>query len=201
MQTATGNIQTSSKTSISKLVHDYLNYLIPLIQAIDVSEVEQVVSYLCSVREQGGTIYIMGNGGSAANASHFANDLGKATKKLAQPPMRVLSLTDNVSWLSALANDEGYENVFVGQLDNYLRSDDVVIVISASGNSTNLVRAVELAKSRGAATIGILGFDGGILYRMVDMTLFVPSLPNCYGPVEDLHMILQHVISTCLAEL
>lgn len=192
--------QTSSELSISRLAYSYFSYLGHLIQDIDLSAIEEVVNHLRSAREREASVYIMGNGGSAANASHFANDLGKATKTAKMPPVRVSSLTDNLSWLTALANDNGYEDVFTGQLDNYLRPGDVVIVISASGNSENLVRAVELARSRGATTIGILGFDGGVLRQMVDTPLFVPSTPGYYGPVEDVHMILQHVISSCLAE-
>lgn len=200
MESAAGEIQATRESIVSELACSYFGYVIQLIQAVDVSAVEPVVSILRSARERGASVYIMGNGGSAATASHFANDLGKAAKKSGRTPTRVLSLADNVSWLTALANDEGYENVFTGQLDNHLRPGDVVIAISTSGNSTNLVRAVELAKSRGATTIGILGFDGGTLGKLVDVILLVPSQLGYYGPVEDVHMILHHVITACLAQ-
>lgn len=199
MESVTHNIEKRIELSVSELACSYFEYVIQLIQAIDVSVLEQVVDMLRSARERGASVYIVGNGGSAATASHFANDLGKAAKKSGRTQIRALSLTDNVPWLTALANDEGYENIFTGQLDNYLRPGDVVIAISASGNSTNLVRAVDLAKSRGATTIGILGFAGGTLRQMVDISLFVPSRLGYYGPVEDVHLILAHVVAACLA--
>ena len=200
MDLANRKEHATTDTSVSEIAHHYFDYVTQLIQAIDVTALERVVDRLRSARERGAAIYIMGNGGSAATASHFANDLGKAAKKSGRTPIRVLSLTDNVSWLTALGNDEGYENVFAGQLDNHLRPGDVVIAISASGNSPNLVRAVKLAKSRGATTIGILGFDGGVVRELVDLSLFVPSQPGYYGPIEDVHMTLHHVITACLAQ-
>ena len=199
MNAITQDIQATSDSLVSELAHSYFEYVTQLIQSIDLSALERVVNRLHSVRERGASVY-MRNGGSAATASHFANDLGKVAKKSGWPPIRAFCLTDNVPWLTALANDEGYENVFAGQLDSHLRPDDVVIAMSASGNSKNLVRAVELAKSRGATAIGILGFDGGTLRRLVDITLLVPSHPGCYGPVEDVHLILEHAITACLAQ-
>src|SRR5687767_14978193 len=105
-----------------------------MMQQFDLDSVERVIQRLRQARDQGATIYICGNGGSAATASHWVNDLGKATKAAERPPMRVMSLSDNVSWLTALANDDGYDRVFAGQLENFARSGDVLIVISASGN-------------------------------------------------------------------
>src|SRR2546425_10097192 len=122
---------------------------------------ERIVQRLCAARDSGAMVYVAGNGGSASTASHWVNDLGKGAKCPGRTPMRVLSLNDNISWLTALANDEGYERVFSGQLENFARSGDLLIVISASGNSPNLLRAVELARKRGVITIGLLGFNGG----------------------------------------
>ena len=201
METVTQDIQATSDSLVSELAHSYFQYVTQLVQATDVSTLERVVNRLRSARERGACVYIMGNGGSAATASHFANDLCKAAKKSGKSPIRAFCLTDNVPWLTALANDEGYESIFTGQLDNHLRPGDVVIAISASGNSPNLVRAVELAKSRDATTIGILGFDGGVLRQMVDVLLLVPSEIGRYGPVEDVHLMLEHVITECLKEL
>jgi D-sedoheptulose 7-phosphate isomerase len=145
-------------------------------------------------------IFIMGNGGSASTATHFANDLGKGASRSGKLPFRVISLTDNVAWLTALANDEGYEHVFVRQLENHVRKGDLVIGISASGNSRNVLRALQFAKSRGALTIGLVGFDGGKMHKMVDESLLVRAPVGAYGPVEDVHMILEHAITTCLME-
>ena len=170
-----------------------------MMQQFDLDSVERVIQRLRQARDQGATIYICGNGGSAATASHWVNDLGKATKAAERPPMRVMSLSDNVSWLTALANDEGYDRVFAGQLENFARSGDVLIVISASGNSPNLVKAVELAQSRGITTIGLLGFDGGVLKKQVDDSLWVPTERGAYGLVESFHTLLCHILTDCLA--
>src|SRR5690606_6604150 len=117
-----------------------------------------------------------------------------------RPPMRVMSLSDNVSWLTALANDEGYERAFAGQLENFARPGDVLVVISSSGNSLNLVRAVELARSRNVHTVGLLGFDGGKLRTMVDEMILIETEPGAYGLVESTHEMLAHMITMCLAE-
>ena len=110
-----------------------------------------------------------------------------------------MSLSDNVSWLTALANDEGYDRVFAGQLENFARAGDLLVAISASGNSPNLLRAVELAQSRGVTTIGLLGFDGGKLKTQVDDYLWIPTEKGTYGLVESFHTLLCHIITDCLA--
>ena len=114
--------------------------------------------------------------------------------------MRVMCLGDNASWLTALANDEGYERVFSGQLENFARGDDVLVVISSSGNSPNLVRAVELARERRVTTIGFLGFDGGVLKGMVDDVVHVSTEKGAYEQVEDCQMTLCHILTMCLAQ-
>ena len=162
--------------------------------------IERVVQHLQVARESGAMVYVAGNGGSAATASHWVNDLGKATKQWGCTPMRVMCLSDNTSWLTALANDEGYDRVFAGQIENFAQTGDVLVVISASGNSTNLVRAVELAKSCGVVTIGLLGFDGGILKGMVDDYVWLPTENGAYQLVEDAHSILCHIVTTCLMQ-
>jgi D-sedoheptulose 7-phosphate isomerase len=169
-----------------------------MMRQVDVQAVERVVQRLRLTRQDATTIYIAGNGGSAATASHWVNDLGKATKTGVRSPMRVMSLSDNVSWLTALANDEGYDRVFAGQLENFARSGDVLIVISASGNSPNLVKAVELARGRGVTTIGFLGFDGGVLKNQVDDYLWIPTEKGAYGLVESFHTLLCHILTDCL---
>jgi D-sedoheptulose 7-phosphate isomerase len=187
------------RTSVIKeMAAYYLQAFILLMSRIDIAAVERVVRVLRMVRDSRSTIYIVGNGGSAATASHWVNDLGKATKRSGQTPMRVMSLSDNVSWLTALANDEGYDRVFSGQLENFARPGDLLIVISASGNSPNLVRAVELARSRGMVTIGFLGFDGGVLKGQVDECLWLPTEKGAYGLVESAHSLLCHILTDCL---
>jgi len=182
------------------LIARYLGDLRQLLEQIDAAALERTVEHLRQARERGATIYLAGNGGSAATATHVANDLGKATRRSGRRPMRVLSLSDNVSWLTALANDEGYERVFAGQLDNFADPGDVLIVISASGNSPNLVRAVELARTRGVVSVGVLGFDGGRLKEMVDEPLWLRSEIGLYGPVESAHAVLLDIVTACLIE-
>jgi D-sedoheptulose 7-phosphate isomerase len=178
----------------------YLERFHVLLQGLDLDMLARVVDCLHDTRTAGGTVFIAGNGGSAATASHWANDLGKATKISGEPPIRVLSLSDNVSWFTALANDEGYERVFSGQLENFARPGDVLVVISASGNSPNLVNAVALARERKVATIGLLGFDGGILKPLVDHCLLLASEKGAYGPVESAHSLVCHLITACLMQ-
>ena len=193
------------KTDIQTLQSKQIaaNYMIAfkdLLDQVDLDAIERVVELLRVAGENGGMIYVAGNGGSAATASHWVNDLGKATKQSGCKPMRVMCLSDNVSWLTALANDEGYERVFAGQIENFVQPDDIVVVISASGNSSNLVKAVELAKSRGVLTIGFLGFDGGILKDMVDEYIWLPTEKGFYQLAEDGHAMLCHIITTCLMQ-
>ena len=163
-----------------------------------VPAVSRIVDVFRAARDRGAFIYIAGNGGSAATASHWVNDLGKATKRSGRSPIKVLCLSDNTSWFSALANDEGYERAFSGQLENFARPGDVLVCISASGNSPNLVRAVELARDRGVTTVGLLGFDGGALLPMVDEAICVETEKGSYELVEDIHSVMCHAVTKCL---
>lgn len=165
---------------------------------INADEIERVVSIFRKARDRGAFIYIAGNGGSSSTASHWVNDLGKATKRSGCPPMKVMCLSDNTSWLSALSNDEGYERAFSGQLENFAAPGDVLVCISASGNSPNLVRAVDLARERDVTTVGLLGFDGGVLMRLVDLAVCVTTEKGAYELVEDVHSVVCHAITRCL---
>lgn len=184
---------------VKKIVDEYLDGLTSLTAGATVNMMQRVVELLSDARQRGATIYVAGNGGSAATASHWVNDLGKATKKFGCKPMRVMSLSDNISWLTALANDEGYERVFSGQLENFAKPGDLLVVISASGNSINLVQAVDMAKQRGVTTIGFLGFDGGVLKDKVDAYLWLPTQKGAYGLVESAHALCCHIMTDCLA--
>lgn len=146
------------------------------------------------------TVFLIGNGGSAANASHFAQDLNKGTR----PPggagrrFRAVSLTDNVSFITALANDEGYERVFVEQLATLSRPGDVLVAISGSGNSPNVLRAVEYANGHGITTLGMTGLDGGRLGAIVKAAVRIPS--EDIGLVEAVHAVLFHLAVSLLRE-
>jgi D-sedoheptulose 7-phosphate isomerase len=185
---------------VKKIATDYFKSFEMLLRDVDLNALDRVVKRLQLARDTGAMIYIAGNGGSAATASHWVNDLGKATKCASRASLRVMSLSDNTSWLTALANDEGYDVVFSGQLENFAQPGDVLIAISASGNSPNLLRAVELARQRGVFTIAFLGFDGGLLKDEVDEYLWLPTEKGAYGLVESAHALLCHVITTCLVQ-
>jgi D-sedoheptulose 7-phosphate isomerase len=178
---------------------NYLELVQGLVRNLDLKAVLRVGARLQQVRDSGATIYVAGNGGSAATSSHWANDLGKAARRSGANPIRVVSLGDHLSWVSALANDEGFERIFAGQLENLARPGDLLVVISASGNSPNLIEAVQTARSLGMSTVGFLGFDGGALRSLVDDQVWVQSPKGLYGPVEDVHHIICHVLATCLA--
>jgi D-sedoheptulose 7-phosphate isomerase len=193
-------IEGSNSLDARDVATRYLDEFQQLLAQVDVDALARIVGLLRLARDDGATIYIAGNGGSAATASHWANDLGKATKSAGRGLIRVMCLSDNTPWLTALANDEGYERVFAGQLENFAGPDDVLIVISASGNSPNLVRAVELANERGLATIALLGFDGGILKDRVREYVWLRTEHGAYGLVESGHSVLCDIVTTCLME-
>src|SRR5687768_16398887 len=188
-------IQNRSKQIATTFLRDFET----LLHAVNLDAVERTYQILRGARDRGSTVYIAGNGGSAATAAHWVNDLGKGAKQSRRLPLRVMSLCDNTPWLTALANDEGYERVFAGQLENFAKPGDVLVVLSASGNSTNLLRAVELARARGLITIGFLGFDGGALKSMVDEVLLLPTPKGAYGLVESGHDLMCHILTACLA--
>lgn len=176
----------------------YCNYLGELLGSLDYSEIEKVAQLIFEKYKSGQTIFLAGNGGSAATASHFALDLAQCCPPEAENRFRAVSLTDNAPWLTALANDIGYEEVFTGQIKNLLRKNDLLVVISASGNSPNVVAAVRLTKELGGVTVGVVGFDGGELAQICDHVIHVRSHKGEYGPVEDIHLVLDHMITSYL---
>lgn len=175
----------------------YFGLLAEVLGRIDVCAVERFISAILDARRRGSTIFFIGNGGSAATASHFANDLAIGTKT-DQFPIRALSLTDNVAILTALGNDSGFESIFHQQLRILGRAGDLLVGISASGNSPNLLRAFEYAKVEGIRTFALTAFDGGKLKQVADDGVHVPTGPGEYGPAEDAHMILDHLVGAYL---
>ncbi len=179
-------------------IKQYLSDLRVAIESLDIETIDDVIRTLHKARLNRRQVFTMGNGGSASTASHFVCDLAKNTRREGWDSFRVVGLSDNMAILSAYANDEGYENAFARQLENLVNADDVVIAISTSGASVNVLRAVELAKSKGATTIGFTGFDGGRLREMVDYSVHVDS--DCIEHVEDAHLMLEHLITRSLRE-
>src|SRR5512145_599961 len=181
-----------------KRVENYLSSLQQTMDELPREAIVRVIDLLHSTRMDGRQVFIMGNGGSASTATHFVCDLAKNTRKDGLPHFKVIGLTDNMALFSAYANDEGYENVFSQQLANLVMPGDIVIGISASGNSKNVLNAVELAKTRNATTVGFTGFDGGRLAQMVDLNVHVNS--NIIEHVEDIHLMLEHMIVKTLKD-
>ena len=167
---------------------------------INLEDINQTVDMLFDAWKHGKQVFIFGNGGSASTASHFACDLAKGTLQRVydegEKRFRVVSLTDNVATITAFANDVSYEDIFSQQLNNYVQKGDIVIAITGSGNSPNVIKGIELAKKFKAKTIAFLGFDGGKLKDIVDHYLLVKS--NDYGRIEDCHFMLHHLIVSYL---
>ena len=175
----------------------YFTYLRELLERISRDEIAVFIQTLINARATGKRIYFIGNGGSAATASHFANDLAFGTRSWTRP-FRVISLTDNQAIITAIGNDFGYQDIFVRQLKILGKPEDVLVGISASGNSPNLILAFEYAKSNGIKTVAITAFDGGKLKLIADEGIHVPTAPKEYGPAEDAHMVLDHLIGAYL---
>jgi len=180
-------------------IQNYISALHQTIDQLPQNLIIEVIDVLHNARMQENQVFIMGNGGSASTASHFVCDLAKNTRHDDLPHFRAVGLTDNMAIFSAYANDEGYASVFSQQLANLIRPNDVVIGISASGNSQNVLNAIEEAhKHDGVTTIGFTGFDGGRLGQMVHINIHVES--NIIEHVEDIHLMLEHMIVKTMKE-
>lgn len=176
-------------------INDIQNYIaleIEILKKLDAEQINAALNLLDETRQKKGRIYICGNGGSAATASHFQNDFNKGVSEYIEVPFRFHCLNDNVATLMAIANDIGYEEVFRFQLRNNLEENDVLVAISGSGNSPNVLRAVEYAKEHGCKIIGLTGFSGGKLKELSDISLHAPV--NSMQVTEDIHMIFDHLI-------
>lgn len=194
------NVRVRRLDWLEPFAAQYVQDMTAALAELDLEAVDAVVATFARARDEGRVIFVAGNGGSAATASHWVNDLAKATRGAGKAYVRAISLTDSTSWVTALANDEGYERVFSGQLENMARAGDVLAVISASGNSPNLVRAVEFARANGVETVGLLGFDGGALKSMLDHLIWVETATGAYGLAENVHTVICDLVTACLAQ-
>ena len=174
------------------MIREYIAREIEVLEALDVDSINQVLYLIKQAFEKENTIYIFGNGGSAATASHFQNDFNKGVSEYAKKKFRFCCLNDNIATVMAIANDLGYENIFRFQLEGRLRPGDLVVAISGSGNSANILRAVEYAKEQGNLVIGLTGFTGGKLRDLADYSLHVPV--KSMQITEDVHMIFDHLM-------
>lgn len=179
-------------------IAQYLSAQKAALDSIPHDAVARTVALLRDTWREGRQVFAFGNGGSAANASHFATDLGKGSSDKLSRRFRVLSLNDNVSWMTALGNDYAYEDVFVGQLQNYGRPGDVVLVMSVSGNSPNLVKAVEWANAHGLKTVACVGGKRGRLAEIAHEVIVIAD--THYGRVEDCHMGICHMLCYAFME-
>jgi len=173
-------------------IQNYITLEVEILKKLDIEQINAALNLLDEARQKKGRIYICGNGGSAATASHFQNDFNKGVSEYIEVPFRFHCLNDNIATLMAIANDIGYEEVFRFQLRNNLEENDVLVAISGSGNSPNVIHAVEYARQHGCKIIGLTGFSGGKLRGLSDISLHVPV--NSMQVTEDIHMIFDHMM-------
>lgn len=192
--------ERSAAEPFRSIASAYVASLTDALQRLDLDSILRIVARLRAARDAGALVFTAGNGGSAATASHWVNDLAKATRRSGRRPFRMIGLADNISWFSALANDEGYDRVFAGQLENLAQPGDVLMVISASGKSPNLVRAVDHARASQMTSIALVGFDGGALLNRADESFWIPTAQGAYGLVESVHSVVCDIITSCLIE-
>jgi D-sedoheptulose 7-phosphate isomerase len=176
-----------------KFAEQYKNEVVHALSALDLDKVEIATTWLKEARDTGRHIFTCGNGGSASTASHLMCDVVKGASYQREKRFRIMALTDSLATLTAYSNDVGYECVFAEQLKNFAEKEDVLLAISGSGNSMNVVRAVEYAKSIGCKTIGLTGRDGGRLGQLVDLNIQVPV--QHMGRIEDVHFIVCHMLA------
>ena len=176
----------------NELIETYLEQEIDILKRIDVSAVNEVLNLLEAGMKREATIYVFGNGGSAATASHFQNDVNKGVSEHIDKKFRFLCLNDNIATIMAVANDIGYEEVFRFQLQGKIKKGDILMAISGSGNSPNVINAVEYGKKQGCKVVGLTGYSGGRLKELSDISLHVPI--NSMQITEDVHMIFNHLM-------
>lgn len=170
----------------------YLEHEIDTIRKLDIEQINRALNLLLEAFEKGNTVYIFGNGGSSATASHYQNDFNKGVSEHTEKKFKFLCLNDNVATVMAVANDIGFEEVFRFQLRGHIKPDDLVVAISGSGNSRNVINAVEYAREQGCKVIGLTGFDGGKLKGLSDVSLHAPV--QSMQITEDIHMIFDHLM-------
>lgn len=184
---------------LKSYLQDYTTRLTDILNKIDVDKLEQVVTAMIGAFKNGKTIYVVGNGGSAATASHMQADFRFFVRYFSKFRPKIIALTDNVPMITAIGNDNNFEDVFVEQMRGQFIAGDVLIAISASGNSPNLVKAAQFANELGGTTIAFVGFEGGKLNEISTIPLYTPNPKGDYGPIEDVHMILNHIIVNFLS--
>lgn len=177
-------------------IKDYIALEKDVLSRLDVNSINEVLNCLVKTQENGNTVFVFGNGGSGSTSSHFQNDFNKGLSEHLDKKFNFLCLNDNVSTMLAIANDSSYDEIFKFQLEGHLKPGDVVMALSGSGNSKNIIKAVEYAKQCGNTVIGLTGYDGGKLKQMCDISLHVPV--NSMQMTEDIHMVFDHLMMSVL---
>lgn len=183
---------------MKKWISEYVNEYKRVLDSIPIDQVESLIKSLKKSLDRNSQIFVIGNGGSAANASHFVTDLGKGASDEIGKRFRCLSLNDNVAWMTALSNDSDYEDVFQQQLINFAKPNDLLIVLSVSGNSPNVVKAISWAKENGMRTVALAGGQRGKITEIADDSIIVDS--KHYGQVEDAQMTICHILCYAFIE-
>ena len=180
----------------SRFTKDYFNYLNNIFNKIDKKILDQLVGEFEEIRKSGKNLFVIGNGGGASTATTIANDLGfDIFKKTKKNPFTLIPLTNNSSIITAISNDVGYENIFINQLKINFKKRDRLLILSASGNSKNLIKAADWVKKNNGKVIGFIGFDGGKIKKLCDICVHLKSKKGDYGPVEDLQLIINHMLA------
>lgn len=187
-------------SQLKDYLQDYTTRLTAILDVIDPETLGKVVSAMINAFKNGNTVYVVGNGGSAATASHMQADFRFFVRYFSKFRPKIIALTDNVPMITAIGNDNNFEDVFVEQMKGQFVAGDVLIAISASGNSPNLVKAAAYANELGGVSIAFVGFLGGKLNEISTIPLYTPNPKGDYGPIEDVHMILNHVIVNYLSK-
>ncbi|HBE02364.1 MAG TPA: phosphoheptose isomerase [Spirochaetia bacterium] len=183
----------------SGILRNYLSETSAAIRALDYKSIQNLAEKIIEIRDAGGFIYIFGNGGSAATATHFCGDLIKGVSWGLEKKIKCLCLNDNLSACMAIANDISYSDIFSEQLKNFIMPGDLVIAISGSGNSENILKALELARSRRVCTALLCGFDGGKALKLADLPVHVKI--NNMEIAEDIHLVILHCIKSALMKI
>lgn len=187
------------KINIQNYFNNYRERLNNLLDKVDINALEKVIEIMINTFKNGKTVYICGNGGSAATASHIQADFSFFVRYFTKFRPKVRALTDNVSMITAIANDQSFNDIFVEQLKGNFEKGDALICISASGNSENVVRAAQFANEHNGTSIAFVGFSGGKLLEVSHHSLYTANPKGDYGPIEDLHMIYDHIIVNYLS--
>ncbi len=193
-------MQNKRRDNLETHLKKYRESLNNILDKIDIDILEKIISSFIQAHKNSNTIYVCGNGGSAATSSHFQVDFAFFVRNFTNKRIKIRSLTDQVPYITAIANDYSYEDIFVEQMRDNFEEGDVLVAISASGNSMNVIKAVEYANDHDGISIGLVGFEGGKLKETSQICLHTPNPQKEYGPIEDLHMILDHMLVSYLAK-